>query len=214
MHYMVNHPRLLCFACLVAMWLAARLGAVLRRRFRVGEQEGAENLALVVPASLTLLGLIIGFTFSMATNRYDQRRHYEEDEANAIGTEYLRAGLLPAANAAAARGLLVQYLDRRVAFYESDYGSGLQAYTQFAWWNRIPDTAWGLLIVVSLFSNVLVGYAARRSRDGRVILWVLPVLIATAFFLISDIDSPRGGIIRVHPMDLMALQHQLEPGAR
>ena len=41
-------------------------------------------------ASLTLPGLIIGFTFSMAIDRYDQRKNYEEAEANAIGTEYLR----------------------------------------------------------------------------------------------------------------------------
>jgi hypothetical protein len=45
---------------------------------------------------MTLLALIIGFTFSMAVSRYDQRRTLEEAEANAIGTEYLRADLLPA----------------------------------------------------------------------------------------------------------------------
>ena len=39
-------------------------------------------------ATLTLLGLIIGFSFSMAIGRYDLRRTYEEAEANAIGTEY------------------------------------------------------------------------------------------------------------------------------
>jgi hypothetical protein len=49
----------------------------------------------VVPAAtLTLLGLIIGFSFSMAINRYDQRKNYEEAEVNAIGTEY--AGHRPA----------------------------------------------------------------------------------------------------------------------
>ncbi len=45
-----------------------------------------------------LLGLIIGFSFSMAISRYDQRKNYEEAEANAIGTEYVRADLLPACN--------------------------------------------------------------------------------------------------------------------
>jgi hypothetical protein len=43
---------------------------------------------------LTLLALIIGFSFSMAVSRYDQRKSYEEAEANAIGTEYARADLL------------------------------------------------------------------------------------------------------------------------
>lgn len=53
----------------------------------------------------------------MAVSRYDQRKTYEEAEANAIGTEYLRADLLPAANAALERELLKKYLDQRVLFY-------------------------------------------------------------------------------------------------
>ena len=54
------------------------------------EDEGRES-ASSWAATLTLLGLIIGFSFSMATSRYDQRRNYEEAEANAIGTGYVRA---------------------------------------------------------------------------------------------------------------------------
>jgi hypothetical protein len=72
-----------------------------------------------VAATLTLLGLIIGFSFSMAISRYDQRKSYEEGEANAIGTEYLRADLLPAADRANVRALLRNYLDQRVLFYET-----------------------------------------------------------------------------------------------
>ena len=60
-------------------------------------------------ATLTLLGLIIGFSFSMAISRYDQRKVYEEAEANAIGTEYVRADLLPAGDAARVRALLRDY---------------------------------------------------------------------------------------------------------
>lgn len=56
-------------------------------------------------ATLTLLGLIIGFSFSMAINRYDQRKIDEEEEADAIGTEYTRADLLPPADAVKVRAL-------------------------------------------------------------------------------------------------------------
>ena len=45
---------------------------------------------------------------------------------NAIGTEYVRADLLPPGEAAQVKSLLVQYLDARVTFYQSDYGSELQ----------------------------------------------------------------------------------------
>jgi hypothetical protein len=66
-----------------------------------------------------LLGLIIGFTFSMAVGRYDQRKNYEAEEANAIGTEYVRADLLPAADATTVRKLLADYVVQRIDDYQS-----------------------------------------------------------------------------------------------
>ena len=252
MTYMPNHPVILAILCALAMWLMARLGVWVRARFQVPEKEAREHLTLVISATLTLLGLIIGFTFSMATTRYDQRRLYEEQEANAIGTEYVRADLLPAAEAAGVKHLLLQYLDGRTAFYQADYGpqltatndqsaalqaqlwrsiqpqasaqpnpitalvvSGMndvlnsQGYTQFAWWNRIPPSAWALMIVIALFANGLIGYAAQRSRYGDLLLLVLPLIVAISFFLIADIDSPRGGMIRIPPRDLLSLSHSL-----
>jgi hypothetical protein len=76
-----------------------------------------EDFAVVQGATLTLLGLIIGFTFSMALTRYDQRKNYEEEEANAIGTEYVRADLLPQVDRAKVRELLLNYLEQRILFY-------------------------------------------------------------------------------------------------
>jgi hypothetical protein len=65
----------------------------------------------------TLLGLMVGFAISMAVSRYDLRKSYEEAEANAIGTEYLRLDLMPPATTTAARALLRTYVDERIAFY-------------------------------------------------------------------------------------------------
>lgn len=53
----------------------------------------------------------------MAVNGYDLRRNYEEAEANAIGTEYVRADLLPDDSALRVRDLLKQYPDQRILFY-------------------------------------------------------------------------------------------------
>ena len=75
------------------------------------------DFGVVQAATLTLLGLIIGFSFSMATGRYDQRNHFEEAEANAIGTEYVRADLLSTDKAPQVRRLLRQWTDLRVRFY-------------------------------------------------------------------------------------------------
>jgi hypothetical protein len=201
---------------------------------------------------MTLLGLVIGFSFSMAISRYDQRKTLEEAEANAIGTEYVRADLLPDADAAAVRKLLVRYLDQRIAFYvardheeldritaataglQTELWSAVrtpalalptplsalavagmndvlnsQGYTQAAWWNRIPRAAWLLMTVTAICANVMLGFMAKRAEAERTLLLVMPLMVAVAFSLISDIDSPRGGVIRVQPQNLQALAESL-----
>src|SRR5580698_5198901 len=114
----LRSPILVFLVSLVALWLAARIGVAFRKR-DIPDEDTRHDLDLAVAATLTLLGLIIGFSFSMATSRYDQRKNLEEAEANAIGTEYLRADLLPAAAAAKTRELLTKYLDKRVLFYKT-----------------------------------------------------------------------------------------------
>jgi hypothetical protein len=94
---LLNYPLVVFASFLVVLWLALRLGISIRGLQPVPEDE-RDDLSVVTSASLTLLALIIGFTFSMAVSRYDQRKNHEEEEANAIGTEYVRAGLLPAAD--------------------------------------------------------------------------------------------------------------------
>ena len=101
------------------LYLAALIGAFISKR-RAAPKEGEhESFNLVMTSTLTLLALLIGFSFSMAVSRYDQRKIYEEDEANAIGTEYLRADLLPPAAAQTVRTLLIAYLNQRILFYET-----------------------------------------------------------------------------------------------
>ena len=93
---LLNYPLVFFVLCLVVLWLSAWMGERLRRSRRHPLEEAErEDLGMVLGAALTLLGLIIGFSFSMAISRYDQRKNYEEAEANAIGTEYVRADLLP-----------------------------------------------------------------------------------------------------------------------
>jgi hypothetical protein len=89
---------------------------MLRRRIRPLKKDEREDFDTVLTASLTLLALIIGFSFSMAVSRYDQRKNYEEAEANAIGTEFLRADLLPSEVAARVRQLLKMYVDQPQQF--------------------------------------------------------------------------------------------------
>jgi protein-S-isoprenylcysteine O-methyltransferase Ste14 len=82
-----------------------------------------------------------------------------------------------------------------------------QGYTQAAWWNRIPLAAWALLLLISIFCNLMIGYVA-HGRSAFLFL-VLPIALSISFFLVADIDSPRGGIIRVCPQNLQSLAESL-----
>ncbi len=250
---MLNYPAVFFLLSLIILWLAAQIGAALRRRRPLQDTE-RDDYALVETATLTLLGLIIGFSFSMATTRYDLRKNYEEAEANAIGTEYVRAGLLSAGDAAVIRSQLRKYVDLRIAFYrtrrfeelgrinadtaklQSEMWAAVetpalaqptpvvalavagmndvlnsQGYTQAAWWNRIPPSAWGLMIAIAIASSFLIGYGARSAKSRGLLLFILPLVVSISFFLIADIDSPRGGLIHVVPQNLVSLLQSL-PG--
>ncbi|MET4390568.1 hypothetical protein ABIB73_006350 [Bradyrhizobium sp. F1.4.3] len=121
MESLSHYPLLLFATIFAALWLAVGVGSWLRGRSAGAGEQRYEDLGVVLAATLTLLGLIIGFSFSMATSRYDQRKNLEEAEANAIGTELVRADLLPVTDADIVRKLLREYLDKRIQFYdESD----------------------------------------------------------------------------------------------
>jgi hypothetical protein len=248
----LRHPLLVFAFSLLILWTAAIVGSSLRKRRAIIEDGEREDFSFVVASTLTLLGLIIGFSFSMAIGRYDQRKNLEADEANKIGTEYLRLDFFPANDAAKLREVLRSYLDQRILFYEardikelpkinadteriqSQLWSGAQilaaaqpspltglaisgmnevldsqGYVQAAWWNRIPVAAWCLMFLIAISCNLLIGYGARASGLRPAMLGILPIVVSLSFFLIADIDSPRGGIIRVHPQNLIILARSL-----
>lgn len=112
-------PTTVFLVTVVVLLGAGWLGTWLRRKASLDEKH-RDDFSLILASTLTLLGLLIGFTFSMASGRYDQRKNLEEAEANAIGTEYVRADLLPAVDRDKVRGLLKRYLDLRIRFYAAE----------------------------------------------------------------------------------------------
>lgn len=207
---------------------------------------------VVQAATLTLLGLIVGFTFSMALDRYEQRKDLESAETAAINTAWLRAELLPAEDTRQVRALLVRYLDTRIAYYstrmpsriaealagsrqlQAELWSAVSVHakanptsltalavsavdevvtsagdSEAAWNNRIPGTAWLMMSAIAVFASLLVGLGLAEGHGFSRMLLALPFVIATAFFLIADVESPRMGIIRVVPDNLVALSQAL-----
>ena len=255
LHFITTRPAAILVLSFLGLWAATAIGAAIRKR-RPLDEALRQDFNVILGATLTLLGLLIGFSFSMASSRYDQRKTYEEAEANAIGTEYLRADLLPAEQAGQVRALLKQYTELRVRFYAADEADvpridtdtaklqgalwtavlpppsppaapptpvtalvvagmndvlNAQGYTQAAWWNRIPTAAGLLMVLIALACNVLLGYSLRSVSERSKLLLVLPLVVAIAFALITDIDTPRHGLIRVVPQNLHALLASFSP---
>ena len=84
-----------------------------------------------------------------------------------------------------------------------------QGYVQAAWWNRIPYAAWSLMAAIAICANLLVGFGARNFKKNTGLFMIFPFVISVSFFLIADIDSPRGGVIRIEARNLLTLKNNL-----
>jgi hypothetical protein len=190
----------------------------------------------------------------MASSRYDQRKDLEQAEASAISTEYTRADVLPPADAAKVRAILLSYLDARLLYYQTREDRQLvqidsrlsrlegelwsavrgpaeanptqvvalavsgvndvinaRGFTEAAWLNRIPSAAWMLMFGIAVCCNLLLGFGLKITGARGTILLVVPLIVAICFCLIADIDSPRGGVVRVRPYSLEKTLRSLHP---
>ena len=86
-----------------------------RRRKEEGTTTSMRQEGYLVGSMLGILALLMAFSFSMALDRYEERRHLVIQEANAIGTAYLRAQLLDEPYRTRLSRLLVDYTDNRIA---------------------------------------------------------------------------------------------------
>ena len=191
MSTLIDNPFAVFAIAVIAQWGAAFVGDLLRRSLRPLKKDEREDFDTVLTATLTLLALIIGFSFSMAVTRYDQRKNYEAVEANAIGTEYLRADLLPADAAASVREFLKAYVEQRVNFYNSNGqvrqdASGNPAKMQEEIWSSVVGAAGAqpnslLALAVSGMNDVFNSQADTRAAWLNRIptgAWALMLLIA------------------------------------
>ncbi len=247
-----HHPLVLFTIALIVQWLAAYLGNYLRKRREPADVSEREDLNDILGATLSLLALIIGFTFAMAISRYDERNDLEGAEATALDVEYARADLLPADAAAQVRDLLGRYVQQRILFYDVDDPEQLkrirsdteklktelwsavtgpaasaptpitalavsgmndvlnsESHTDEAWRFHVPTAAWLLMLLIAMAGNLVLGLSEKRRSAATLV--ILPAIVSIPFFLIADIDSPRAGVIRVVPVNLVAEAQSMRP---
>lgn len=122
-------------ALVAILWIAAEVGFQVgklqtarksRRRQAAGESgdiaasqaaSSAAQLGTIQGAIFGLVALLLGFSFSGATGRFIERQSLLVAEANAIGTAYLRADLLPEPHATAYRRDLAAYATGRMELF-------------------------------------------------------------------------------------------------
>ena len=94
-----------------------RIGMRARKRY-AGEMVATQGP--LVGGLLGMLAFVLAFTFSMAASHHDQRKKFTLQEANVIGTAYLRADLLPPKHRQEIKKLLREYVDVRLRGAKDD----------------------------------------------------------------------------------------------
>ncbi|MBU3825758.1 MAG: hypothetical protein H9917_13205 [Candidatus Oceanisphaera merdipullorum] len=113
---------LLFIAILVTLECGCRLG---ERDLRLDPESAQKGIGALEGAVYGLLGLLMAFTFSGASERMNVRRTLIVQETNAIGTAWLRVDLLPADNQLILRPMFRDYVDARINFYKNIYNEPL-----------------------------------------------------------------------------------------
>jgi hypothetical protein len=191
------------FGILAALAIGRRIGK--RAHARYGKA-GLASAASLETAVFGLLGLLIAFTFSGALTRFDGRRDQVVNEANAIGTAYLRIDLLPPSAQPRLRETFRNYLDARIATYqklpdlqaaqqELTRSQALQTdiWTQAVAATRLPESRVGTDVLVmpalnQMFDITTVRLAATQMHPP-IIVFIMLVGLALASALLSGYQS-------------------------
>lgn len=168
----------------VGMLVCLEIGRQIGKRRRVNEpDEDHAGIGTVQGAIFALFGLLVAFTFSGAASRFDSRRELINQEANTIGTAYLRLDLLPPGSQPGLRELFRNYVDSRLEVYRRlpDVTSAKEALAHSA---TIQHEIWTRAIAASHLPD--------SHPDGAKLL--LPVLNE-----MIDITTTRTMAARIHP---------------
>lgn len=130
------------FVCFAAIVAASEVGFHLGRKAASRTSDKTKSQLLVVEGGiLAVLGLLLGFTMSMAVTRFEVRKVLVLEEANAIGTSYLRTQLLPAPESSEIANLLREYVVVRLHYADVvDNPSLLNATREQA--ERLQNECW------------------------------------------------------------------------
>lgn len=172
--------------CSLALFAGILLSIQIGRRIgarRLAQEGGSaeKGFAAVEGAVFALLGLVLAFSFSGALSRFDARRQLVVEEANDIGTAWLRIDLLPAGAQPGMRDLFRRYLDSRIEVYRK-LPDVVAAKAELGKSAALQAEIWKLA----------VSSTATGSSAG-------PMLLLPALNAMIDITTTRTEAARLHP---------------
>lgn len=195
---------------LILMALALRIGHMVGVRSTAIKncKPCKEHISTLLTSLLGMLALILGFAFSIALERFDSRSDAVVEEANAIGTAYLRTAMLPEAYRAPTQQLFVQYLDARLQESrlnltqrsERDVQNQLAGKLQTQLWQKASQAAGedpnqvrtGLFI--QALNEVIDAYGKRYAELNRHIPELVLLLLYGAFILSGGMLGYSAGV--------------------
>lgn len=202
---------LLFLSMLLAIELGYRIG--IRRATSDSSEWASDHINTIQTALFGFLALLLGFTFSLLVQRFDARSAVVVEEANAIGTTYLRAGLLPAAMRDQIRSALRSYIDLRVemgvvslsdekswTLQDAEANRQLDALWRHA--ERAAQTASDLQMTASFIealNEAIDSYGKQRAILHRRLPGVAIVLLYAAFFAAGMSMGYAAGIANRRP---------------
>jgi hypothetical protein len=200
---------LISLALLASMAVAIETGYRIGRKYQASASAAAKSHINAIQGSIIgILALVLGFTFSLALQRFDSRSQAVVDEANAIGTAYLRAQLLPAALREVALGQLRDYIDLRAqdgALTEANHGGrdallGKAAQAQLAIWRLAlqaaalePNPVTSGLFVQSV-NDMIDSFGKRVAELDRHVPEVVLLLLYATLLLTGGIVGHTAGV--------------------
>lgn len=189
--------------------------------YRAGRHRNAKNddgsktqTNAIQGAMLGLLALLLGFTFTMSLQRFDARSQAVMEEANAIGTAWLRTGLLPETHAGDARELLEEYVDLRLRAAAIDVTRAEERQAAAREANRLHGELWDVALRASeedprpvtsgLFiqslNELIDVYGARNAALRKHVPEIVLLSLFAVFIIGGSVLGYAGGLAGARPL--------------
>ena len=198
----------------ISMSIAIEVGYRIGRVKQASADEAIKAHINAIQASLLgVLALMLGFTFSLALQRFDSRSQAVVDEANAIGTTYLRAQLLPVSVREETQKLLQNYADLRVKVsgLSLDNETEREAFLFKA--NNVLDALWGCArkaaeednspvtsgLFIQSLNETIDSYGRREAALNRHVPEIILFLLYGTFLMTGGIIGYSAGIAGHRP---------------